>query len=102
MNYNPKPIIAFVLILFVVLIFGGVLLAQDRNTKPIDPKEARLQMSVPEVTPPHVVMTFCANDTLFMKARIAAIDLALAEVKRLRAEKSALNKFITFQRKYGK
>lgn len=101
MNYNPRNIVAFSLLLFVTLIICGTLLAQDRH-KPLNPKAARLQMSVPEVTPPHVVMTFCADDTLFMKARIAVIDSALAEIKRLRAEKSALSKMIAFQRKYSK
>ena len=85
MNYNPKPIIAFVLILFVVLIFGGALLAQDRSNKPLDPKEARLQMSVPEIKLTTVL------DSAFVKAKInrtqAVIDSLELQQKAYRTER---------------
>lgn len=96
MNYNPKPIIAFVLILFVVLIFGGALLAQDRS-KPLDPKEARLQMSVPEVKLTVVL------DSAFVKAKInrtqAVIDSLELQQKMYRTERKYWLETIKIMRK---
>lgn len=84
MNYNPKPIIAFVLILFVALIVCGTLLAQEKH-KPLDPKAERLKMSVPEIKLTAVL------DSTFVKAKInrtqAVIDSLENQQKIYRTER---------------
>lgn len=96
MNYNPKPIIAFVLILFVVLIFGGALLAQDRS-KPLDPKVERMNLSVPEIKLTTVL------DSSFVKAKInrtqAVIDSLELQQVFYRAERKYWLETIKIMRK---
>lgn len=83
MNYNPKPVIALILFLFVALILCGAGLAQDK--KPLDPKAERLKMSVPEIELTSVL------DSAFVKAKInrtqAVIDSLENQQKMYRSER---------------
>lgn len=80
---NPRNVVAFTLLLFVALIVCGTPLAQEKH-KPLDPKAARLQMSVPEVfVPPVSVLSVLQTvniDTTQLKAEIEQITAKRQEL----------------------
>lgn len=90
MNYSPRNIVAFTLLLFVTLIVCGSLLAQDKASgqsalgKLGNPKAMRLQMSVPEVFVPPVnmfsVLQTVSIDTTQLKAEIEQITAKRKEL----------------------
>lgn len=96
MNCNPRNIVAFSLLLFIILIVCGTLLAQDRR-KPIDPKAMRLQMSVPEIKLTTVL------DSAFVKDKInraqAVIDSLNLQQKMYHAERKYWLETIKIMRK---
>ena len=96
MNYNPKHLVAFTLLLFVTLIVCDNLLAQNKQ-RPLDPKAMRLQMSVPEIKLTAML------DSAFVKAKIsrtqAVIDSLELQQRLYRTERKYWLETIKIMRK---